>query len=68
MVSHSVGRENQRRLHGSGGSEVDLEGKYDFVRCALGATFCVGIEGGVLREGCTGREPDQCHVSRKFKH
>lgn len=67
-VSRSVGGENQRRLHGSSGFEIDLERKYDFVQCALGVTFCVGIEGGVCREGCIGGEPDQCHVSRHVKH
>ena len=41
-----MGRENQRRLHGGSGFELDLEGKEDFVQCTLGATFAWGLRAG----------------------
>lgn len=69
MAFPSVGRENQRRLHGSSVFEPDLEGEEDFAQCTWGATFAWVLKagGGGLREGWRGREPDQCHVSRKCK-
>lgn len=66
MASHSVGRGNQRTLCGSSGFELDIEGEEEFCPVNTGSHVCMGIEGG--GEGWKGREPDQCHVGREFKH
>lgn len=44
-------RENQRRLHGSSGFELDLEGGEDFCPVHTGSHVCMGFEGGGLKGG-----------------
>lgn len=60
LPTSGAGRENQRRLHDSSRSELDLEGQQDFDQCRWGARRrgdCgQGLEGG--------RELDRGHVKQ----